>query len=93
MECESSRCVKGDVVLTCRIMDPVIEFKNTISRSTREAARKCDVCEVFENVTTSVGDLQNFELSNKEVGWLSLPKIPLVHTSLGPRSESCANSA
>ena len=62
MECESSRCVKGDVVLTCRIMVPVIEFKNTISRSTREAARKCDVCEVLENVTTSAGDLQIFRL-------------------------------
>jgi hypothetical protein len=65
MECESSRCVKGDVVLTCRIMDPVIEFKNTISRSAREAARKCDVFEVLENVMTSVEDLQAFRFSNK----------------------------
>lgn len=46
-------------------MDPVIEFKNTISRSTREAARKCDVCEVLENVTISVEDLQTFRFSNK----------------------------
>ena len=60
MECESSKCVNGDVVLTCRIMDPVIEFKNTISKLTREAARKCEVCEVLENVTTSVEDLQTF---------------------------------
>ena len=40
-------------------MDPVIELKNAISRSTREAARKWDVCEVLENVTISVGDLQS----------------------------------
>ena len=71
-------------------MDPVIELKNTISRSRREAARKCDVCEVLENAMTSVGDLQTFRFSNEKVGWLSLPKIPLVHTSFGPRSESCA---
>jgi hypothetical protein len=39
-------------------MELVIELKNTISRPTREAARKCDVCEVLENVTMSVGELQ-----------------------------------
>ena len=51
------------------MMDPVIELKNTISRSTREAARKCDVCEVLENVMTSVGDLQNLlRFSNEKVG-------------------------
>ena len=68
MECESSRWVKADVVLTCRIMDPVIELKNTISRLAREAARKCDVCEVFEKVITSVGDLQFFRISNQKMG-------------------------
>ena len=72
MECESSRCVKGDVVLTCRIMVPVIEFKNTISRSTREAARECDVCEVLENVTTSVEDLQTFRFINIRLDWVIL---------------------
>jgi hypothetical protein len=62
MECESSRWVKGEIVLTCRIIDPVIELKSTISRSIREAARKCDICEVLENVMTSVGGLQLFRL-------------------------------
>jgi hypothetical protein len=75
-------------------MDPVIEFKNTISRLTREAARKCDVCEVLENVTMSVGDLQNPLDYQTRVGCvLSIPKIPLVYTSFGPRSESCVYSS
>jgi hypothetical protein len=52
------------------MMDPVIELKNTISRSTREAERRCDVCEALENAMIFVGDLQNFGFqARKRIGF------------------------